>query len=370
MPSSVTEPTSTVMAREASGKAPRKPRADSAASCAVSTTRREGRVVSVRTAAKAPCQSVSTRRACTGAMASVRAGRSAAPSTPVTRALVTLSCMSRCTWSPARAASAESRSAASSAASSRVPSPTRAAAVRPVSTMRTTCRSRSGRQVRSIVVPARAVARQSMERTSSPRTYSRKESNSVPCPRTWMLVFPSSSRSRASREGRCLREEKAGSTRIAPRTGCSACRPASPRGPRERSTTKALTSSPRRLGRRGMSTRRRSPGGMRRCCRSDGAPAVGCHASRSRTSSVRVPRFCTATLTGTCSPSRARDGTRRVTVAARGSPARTTSTATRRRHSPIHPPSTAYGGNPASPVRTSGTMPTARATARRPETNT
>ncbi len=163
MPSSVTEPTSTVMAREASGKAPRKPRADSAASCAVSTTRREGRVVSVRTDAKAPCQSVSTRRACTGAMASVRAGRSAAPSTPVTRALVTLSCMSRCTWSPARAASAESRSAASSAASSRVPSPTRAAAVRPVSTMRTTCRSRSGRQVRSIVVPARAVARQSME---------------------------------------------------------------------------------------------------------------------------------------------------------------------------------------------------------------
>ena len=70
--------------------------------------------------------------------------------------------------------------------------------------------------------PARAVARQSIERTSSPRTYSRSESNSVPCPRTWIDVFPSSSRSRAIREGRCLRAVKAGSTRMAPRTSCCA----------------------------------------------------------------------------------------------------------------------------------------------------
>ena len=44
-------------------------------------------------------------------------------------------------------------------------------------------RSRSGRQVRTMTSAARAVARQSMERTSSPTTYSRSESNSVPWPR-------------------------------------------------------------------------------------------------------------------------------------------------------------------------------------------
>ena len=69
---------------------------------------------------------------------------------------------------------------------------------------------------RIIVEPARALARQSIARTSSPRTYSRSESNSVPCPRTWTLVLPSSSRRRARREGRCRRAVKGGSTRIAP----------------------------------------------------------------------------------------------------------------------------------------------------------
>ena len=64
--------------------------------------------------------------------------------------------------------------------SSRVPSPTRAAEVRPVSSTSSTRRSRSGRHVRTITSDARAVARQSMERTSSPITYSRSESNSVP----------------------------------------------------------------------------------------------------------------------------------------------------------------------------------------------
>ena len=49
----------------------------------------------------------------------------------------------------------------------------------------------------------RAVARQSIERTSSPRTYSRIESNSVPWPRMSSGVRPSSSRRRVSRDGRC-----------------------------------------------------------------------------------------------------------------------------------------------------------------------
>lgn len=58
--------------------------------------------------------------------------------------------------------------------------PTRPADVRPVSTTITTLRSRSGRQVRTTTSLRRAVARQSMDRTSSPTTYSRSESNSVP----------------------------------------------------------------------------------------------------------------------------------------------------------------------------------------------
>ena len=110
-------------------------------------------------------------------------------------------------------ASAASSSAASNAVSMRGSSAMRAAEVRPVSITMTTRRSRSGRQVRTMTLapPAdgscrRAVARQSIERTSSPRTYSRRVSNSVPWPRSITLVRPSSSRSRASRDGRCLRD--------------------------------------------------------------------------------------------------------------------------------------------------------------------
>ena len=65
----------------------------------------------------------------------------------------------------------------------------------------------------------RAVARQSIERTSSPRTYSRIESNSVPWPRMSSGVRPSSSRSRVSRDGRCAREWNGGSTRRRPGRG-------------------------------------------------------------------------------------------------------------------------------------------------------
>ena len=62
--------------------------------------------------------------------------------------------------------------------------------------------------------------RQSIERMSSPTTYSRSESNSVPWPRISTGVMPSSSRSRASRDGRCLRDRNGGRIRIRHGTRC------------------------------------------------------------------------------------------------------------------------------------------------------
>ena len=88
----------------------------------------------------------------------------------------------------------------------------------------TTRRSRSGCQVRTTTLRLRAVARQSIERTSSPRTYSRNESNSVPCPRTRTAERPSRSRRRASRDGRCLRDSNGGSERTTPGTATVRCR--------------------------------------------------------------------------------------------------------------------------------------------------
>ena len=92
-------------------------------------------------------------------------------------------------------------------------SPTRAAEVRPVSMTQTSRRSRSGRQVRTTTVLRRAVARQSIERTSSPSTYSRSASNSVPWPRPRTASEPSSCRSRDNFSGRNRRDVNGGSTR-------------------------------------------------------------------------------------------------------------------------------------------------------------
>jgi hypothetical protein len=99
-----------------------------------------------------------------------------------TAARTAVSTASRSTRSPARAASIASSRAASIAASSRGSSPIRPADVRPVSSTHTTRRSRSGRQLRTTTSDRRALARQSIERTSSPMTYSRSASNSVPWP--------------------------------------------------------------------------------------------------------------------------------------------------------------------------------------------
>ena len=88
-----------------------------------------------------------------------------------------------------------------------------------------------------------------MLRTSSPRTYSRSESNSVPWPRTRTAARPSSSRSFASRLGRCLRESNGGSTRTRPATARDALprRPARA-GPSDRTVTRSARRSPRRVG--------------------------------------------------------------------------------------------------------------------------
>ena len=83
-----------------------------------------------------------------------------------------------------------------------------------------------------------------------------------PGPRTRTAVRPSSSRSRASREGRCWREANGGSVRTCQGTACEACRPASPSGP-ERAHGDALRPDGRRAGWAAATLRRRTvpPGG-------------------------------------------------------------------------------------------------------------
>ena len=147
-------------------------------------------------------QSGSMSAGWTVARASASAGIIAGPVMPATRARSERSNAVTCTRSPARAASALSKSVASMPASSRGASPTRAADRRDVSSTVSTRRSRSGRYVRTSTSPRRADARQSSERTSSPITYSRSESNSAPAPFSWTALWPSISRSRARRDGR------------------------------------------------------------------------------------------------------------------------------------------------------------------------
>ena len=107
---------------------------------------------------------------------------SVARSAPETRASTTRSPASTWTRSRACPASAASSRAASMAASSRGASSTRPAQVREVSTTMTMRRGCSGCQVRTTVL-APCGGTPSMLRTSSPSTYSRRLSNSVPCPR-------------------------------------------------------------------------------------------------------------------------------------------------------------------------------------------
>ena len=234
----------------------------------VASTTSEWCEVTDRTSAGTAPQSVSISSGSIVAIVSTSRASRSAPVAPWTRPRTRWSKITTSTRSPARVARADSSSVDSNAVSIRGSRSIRAADVRPLSMMTTTRRSRSGRHVRTtrlgppcIGSVRRAVARQSIERTSSPRTYSRRLSNSVPWPRTMTLVRPSSSRSRARREGRCLRALNGGSTRIAPAADSDAWRAASPSGPNDRIVTAADRRSPRRNGVSSVVRLRRSPGG-------------------------------------------------------------------------------------------------------------
>jgi hypothetical protein len=230
-----------------------------------------------------------------------------------------------------------------------------------VSRTRTTRRSRSGCQVRTTTVRLRALARQSIDRTSSPRTYSRSESNSVPWPRTRTAARPSSSRSRANRLGRCLRESNGGSERTVPSTSTVRCRPASPSGPPRRIVTPRARRSPRRRGSRGDRSTVRSPAARRIRCRFSLTPAVGCQASRS------TPRIRRREVLVTWSVETAGDPSRTAPIASR----RTSTTPGRGASSRSTPVTTRTTSNhsqtvPACGRRITGASPTRSSSGTRP----
>ena len=196
-----------------------------------------------------------------------------------------------------------------------------------------------------------------MDRTSSPRTYSRRESNSVPCPRTWTLVLPSSSRSRASRDGRCRRDVNGGRTRMLPATASRALRPAMPRGPAERTANPALRSSPRRRGSREVTTRPEPPGSIRITAVPVTAPAVGCHASRTRIRRARVPVLTTVAVTCAGWSRSTFAGPERVMLMRWGSGAATTSMPNTSRQNPSQPAAPAHAGMPPTEPRMTGRAP-------------
>src|SRR4051812_22833583 len=94
--------------------------------------------------------------------------------------------------SPNRADTAVSIITASMACSTRGTSSPRPAIPRPWSSRLMTTWLRSARYVRTMALPARAVAAQSMRLSSSSGVYSRSWSNSVPPPRPWAVRRPTS----------------------------------------------------------------------------------------------------------------------------------------------------------------------------------
>ena len=238
------------------------------------------------------------------------------------------------TRSPARAASAVSSSAGvhRRVEARHVVDPARRGARRCRARGRPDGRARAARCGRRPSGCVRSPASRSL-RTSSPRTYSRSESNSVPWPRTRTAARPSSSRSRASRLGRCLRDSNGGSTRTAPAPSRVAagrrdragpgCARVTPSGPQ--------VAAPRRAQRRWPAAAR-SPGCEPRAGAGSGrARRVGCQASRTQPRSRRRSGVAdhegagrapwparTRSIGGARRNQRGREGARTTSSAARG----------------------------------------------------
>ena len=348
--------------RVSCGSIPSRPREPPAASIEVMSTTSACWLVTERTSEGTDNQSISMRSGSIGAITVTMRESNSGPLAPWIRPRTRRSKTTTSTRSPARVASAARSSDDSKAVSMRGSLAIRAAEVRPLSITITTRRSRSGRQVRTTRSLRRAVARQSMERTSSPRTYSRRLSNSVPCPRIITLVRPSSSRSLASRDGRCLRELNGGSTVMAPGRSMVACRARSPSGPNDRTVTCAARRSPRRNGVREVSIRRRSPAGSSSRARVGDAPAEGCQPSRTMPRIVRRPRLVSSSADATVSPSRTRSGSSRSSRSCRGEPASSrSSTATRIANRSQMPSKSGWSS------RMIGTIPSATSSTNRPD---
>ncbi len=167
---SLTAATTTVCRAVSAGSAGNRPSSITAGASSVNSTTRDRRLAVRMTVETIARWSASVSTGSTSASAALiltsRFGPPAEGS--VTRA--TASWAIRLTRSPARAATAASSRAASIAWSRRGASPIRPALVRPVSRTQMTRRSRSGRNDLTATVPRRALARQSIIRTSSPGT--------------------------------------------------------------------------------------------------------------------------------------------------------------------------------------------------------
>ncbi len=140
--------------------------------------------------------------------------------------------------------------------------------------------------------------------------------------------MPSSSRSLASRDGRCFRDRNGGRMRICHGTRCELCLPASPSGPIERAVTNAERWSPRRTGRSEVSTRICWPAGISSAWVRGSARALGGQASRTWPRNRRRPAFSIVSSALTTSPSRAAVAPDRVNWSGRVLAANDTSTTT------------------------------------------
>ena len=178
-----------------------------------------------------------------------------------------------------------------------------------------------------------------------------------------MLVIPSSSRSLAKREGRCLRELKGGSTLTDPPSRTVAWRAASRSGPNERMVTCAALRSPRRNGVSEVVSERRSPAGTVSACRAGVAPADGGQPSRTVATSRRLPVLVTNSVALTVSPSRTGPGSSRASDTFLGEPAMMRSRVTSAMSRAIQNASVM-----GSPVSTIGMIPSAVSATNHPET--